>query len=162
MKDIVRFKEGWMDLGFEEVLFWRDVGAAEALNYGNLKKILFSKRAAVVFNSEYLFEEDDLHFRRGGLDEQLLSKAREKKIGIGFSFSDFINIRDSRIRAKVLGRMQQNVRLCRKYKLKMAAASLAMNRWEMRHANDLFAFARAIGMTGREAKEALDLSFLKN
>lgn len=160
MKDIVRFKEGWTGFGFEEVLFWRDVGAAEALNYGNLKKIFFNKRAAVVFNSEYLFEEDDLHFRRGGLDEQLLSKAKEKKIGIGFSFSDFINIRDARIRANVLGRMEQNVRLCRKYKLRMAVASLARNRWEMRHANDLLAFARTIGMTGKEAKEALDLPFL--
>ncbi len=162
MKDLVRFKEGWTDMGFDEVLFWKDVGAAEALNYGNLKKIFFNKRAAVVFNSEYLFEEDDLHFRRGGLDEQLLSKATEKKIGIGFSFSDFINIRDSRIRAKVLGRMEQNVRFCRKYKLKMAVASLARNRWEMRHANDLLAFAMAIGMTGKEAKGALDLPFLKN
>ena len=59
-------------------------------------------------------------------------------------------------KAGIIGRMEQNVRICRKANVKMVVCSYASNVKEMRGAKDLQAFARIIGMTGKEAKNALN------
>ena len=52
----------------------------------------------------------------------------------------------------------QNVRLCRKYKVRMVLASFAHDPWEMRSAYDLLAFGQVLGMTPKEATVALNFT----
>ena len=51
-----------------------------------------------------------------------------------------------------MGRIMQNIRLCRKYNVSMVFASFAEAKWEMRSAKDLMSFAVLLGMTPKEAK----------
>ena len=52
----------------------------------------------------------------------------------------------------------QNIRLCRKYKVKMVLASFATDKFEMRDARDLISFGVCLGMNPGEAKKALNFS----
>ena len=60
------------------------------------------------------------------------------------------------LRGQILGRMMQNVKICRKYKTKMIVFSFAENKKEMRDVKDLISFGRVIGMTPGEAKKSVE------
>ncbi len=158
MNDIVRFDGEGFALGFNQILRWRSVGAVEAGSVDLLRKIVFYKPACIVFNAECLVGSDDVHSRQGGWNEQLLRKARERNIIVGFSFSDFLRVKEGTERARIFGRMLQNVRFCRKFHVRMVVASCARTKWEQRNAADLLSFARVLGMTGSEARDALSFS----
>ena len=86
----------------------------------------------------------------------MLAKLAEKNdVAIGFGFSFVLNANGIE-RGKIIGRMKQNVRICRKSKTKIVVCSYANNVKEMRGAKDLLAFARVIGMTPGEAKKSLN------
>ena len=83
----------------------------------------------------------------------LCKLAKKNNIAIGFSFNEILK---SKEKSKLIGRMMQNIKLCRKYKVKMVFASFAKNKFEMRAVKDLLSFCRVLGMTPREAKSALN------
>ena len=53
--------------------------------------------------------------------------------------------------------MMQNVKLCRKYKVKMLINSFAKNEYELRSRDALKSFGLVIGMNSREVIEATNL-----
>jgi len=55
----------------------------------------------------------------------------------------------------MIGRIKQNIKLCRKYKVKMLFFTFAQNKYEMKGAQDLLSLLRVLGMTGKEARDAL-------
>ena len=89
------------------------------------------------------------------MNHVLCKLARDNKIAIGINFGDILKV-DGEKRAVLIGRIMQNIRLCRKYKVKMVIGSFARNEYEMRAAKELFALCRAFGMSGLQAKEALN------
>ncbi len=108
-----------------------------------LRSLFENKRVDIIIGLEYLEDKDDLHYRKSGLDYVLCNLANKNCISIGFSFSDFLDAVD---KSKVIGRMMQNAMLCRKYKVNVVVASFATDRYDMRIAKDLEAFARVIGI----------------
>jgi len=80
--------------------------------------------------------------------------AHDKDKIIGFSFSSVLN---SDKKSKIMGRMMQNIRLCRKYKVKTYLGSFAHSPSELRARHDLKAFFICLGMHASEAKESLDI-----
>lgn len=114
------------------------------------RKALENKNVDILLNPEKATYKDSLHHRNSGLDQVLCTLANKNGIAIGFSFNEILNARS---RYKTLGRMMQNVRLCRKYKVKMVFATFAKNKWELRSKSDMESFARVLGMTGKEAIE---------
>ncbi|MBI2147986.1 hypothetical protein HYU19_05985 [Candidatus Woesearchaeota archaeon] len=116
----------------------------------------YLEHAAVdaVHGVEELEPRDGLHQRRSGLNHILVTFAAEKNKLIGFSFHDLLQLHGQR-RSQVLGRIQQNVALCRKAKAKMMLASFAATPYEMRAPHDMIAVGQLIGMTAGEAKEAV-------
>jgi RNase P/RNase MRP subunit p30 len=56
----------------------------------------------------------------------------------------------------VLGRIMQNVFLCRKYKVKMVLGSFARKENEIKNEKELMSFGNIIGMNGKEVKEGLN------
>ena len=92
---------------------------------------------------EQIHPKDSFHFLRGGLDQVLCVIAANKDKTIVFSFTDALH---SSERGKLLARVRSNIKLCRKYKVKMQLISLASSEMEMRSAKDLEAFGRILGI----------------
>lgn len=93
---------------------------------------------------------DSMHYRRSGLNQVLCKLANSKGVAVGFSFAEILNTRRWK-RSLVLGRMMQNIRLCRKYKVKMLIGSFADDPMKMRSAHDLRSFFHVIGMHPSES-----------
>ncbi|MAG19933.1 hypothetical protein CL618_00685 [archaeon] len=151
MIDIVRFDDkGYgKKLGFKKVYF-KDlkIEDGERKNFEN-------KNVDVITGLEKEKRADHMKYRSSGLNHILCKIAKENKISIGFSFNDVLKSKGM-LRGQILGRMMQNVRICRKYKVKMIVFSFAENKKEMRDVKDLISFGRVIGMTPGEAKRALE------
>lgn len=108
----------------------------------------------MVFALEEAQSRDFMHQRGSGLNHIMCRFAKENDVSIGFSFNSILNS-NAMSRAQIIGRMQQNMMLCRKYKCKMVIASFAKDPFEMRSPKDLMAFFIEIGMHQKEAKDAL-------
>lgn len=153
MIDVVYCPNPRTDLGFHKVLHTKIFNIIEGISEEKNRKAVENKQVDMLLAPERAGKKDRLNQRDSGLNHVLCAIAHEKDVAIGFSFSDLLNAKN---RAVVLGRMMQNVRLCRKYKVRMVVASFAQDPWEMRSASDLFAFAQVIGMPPKEAKIALN------
>ncbi|MEM4263367.1 MAG: RNase P subunit p30 family protein [Candidatus Woesearchaeota archaeon] len=110
----------------------------------------------IVFELEEAQKHDYIHQRASGLNHILCDLAKRNNIAIGFSFSSVLNS-SGMLRAQIIGRMQQNISLCRKYKNKIVIASFARNPLEMRSPQDLMSFFVTIGMHQKEAIDGLSL-----
>jgi RNase P/RNase MRP subunit p30 len=89
----------------------------------------------VIFN-EFEDEKDFIHQRRSGLNHVFL-KDYKGKILIGY------NIHPNRQTA-VIGRMMQNVKLCKKFKVEISLCSLTSGSINLRHVGDVNAFMRVL------------------
>lgn len=167
--DLVLTDENLEGLGFSEVRRIKVISAETKPELGKrLKKgiinvvlggrlnrqILEDRRVDILLSPENGIKEDSLHQRNSGLNHILCNLAKKNNIAIAFNFNDVLKSHNIE-RAKILGRMMQNVRLCRKYKVKMILASFAKDKYEMRSQRDLVSFALTIGMTADEARKSL-------
>lgn len=138
-------------LGFYRLIFKEEFskfGIVEAKDYDTNRKLVESKKVLVLVNPHVNTAKDSLHFRSGGLDHVLCNLANKNGVAIGFSLDSLAN-------SVMLGRFKQNIRLCRKYKVKMLFFSFAKSKYELRAVQDILSLLRVLGMTGNEAKEAL-------
>lgn len=118
------------------------------------RPVLERGSADVLFGAESTQPKDYAHQRGSGLNHIMCELAHKNKVAIGFSFADVLACFGSK-RAQVLGRMMQNIRLCRKYKTAMVIGSFAHDPWKMRSPHDLQAFFIVLGMHPAEAKNAM-------
>ena len=72
-------------------------------------------------------------------------KNRENYSDINPSISDILNA-TSEERLKIMGRMIQNVKLCKKYRVKMIFSSFANTKYELRSEAILTSFSRILGI----------------
>jgi ribonuclease P/MRP protein subunit RPP1 len=113
-------------------------------------------RPDLMFAVEEAQPRDFMHQRGSGLNHIMCRLAKENNVKIGFSFNAVLNS-SGMSRAQIMGRMQQNIMLCRKFKCKTVIASFAKSPLEMRAPKDLMAFFTEIGMHPKEAKDSLNL-----
>jgi len=106
----------------------------------------------IVFDLELISRKDSLHFRVSGLNQVLCKFAFANKVIVGFSFSSILNTKN---RVLILGRIMQNIRFCRKYKVETCFASFASTPYEMRAWHDLVGFLTVLGMHAGKAKKSL-------
>ncbi len=110
-----------------------------------------NRNVDIIYGMEEDKKKDFIHHRNSGLNHILAKILFEKDIAVGFSFSLFL-----KYGATILGRMKQNVKLCKKYKVKMFVASFTSDPYELRSEEDMKVFAKTIGMTGKENKVVED------
>lgn len=110
----------------------------------------------ILMSPERGAKRDKLKQRTSGLDEALLADLKRKNIAVGFAVRDVITETDQKRQALRMGRMMQNVRLCRTYNVPMVLCTLASNTWELCAKEDLRSFGRILGMTGGEVNNALN------
>jgi RNase P/RNase MRP subunit p30 len=118
------------------------------------RAILERGSADVLFGAESTQPKDYMHQRGSGLNHVMCALAKKNRVAIGFSFAKILESSGSQ-RAQILGRMMQNIMLCRKYKVKTVIGSFAKDPWKMRSPHDLASFFTVLGMHPAEAKIAL-------
>tara|TARA_Y100000310_G_C20374714_1_gene665170 strand:+ start:254 stop:775 length:522 start_codon:yes stop_codon:yes gene_type:complete len=143
------------ELGFSRMVCGKCVEIKEGGSDEQNRKFVSDKRNDILMNPELKCVGDKVHYRRSGLNQVLAKLAVKNDVAIGFGFG-FVLDAVGWERGRILGRMKQNVRICRKAGVKMVVCSYAGGVKGMRGAKDLVAFARVLGMDGDEAKKALN------
>ena len=159
MIDIVRFsvdmKNSWVkQLGFHEFLHYKNLHIILGWNEEKCLQILKRGKIDLLLCMETPGGKDPLHWRKSGLNHLLLTLARQHDTAVGFCLSNILEQKGVK-RSQLLGRMMQNVRWCRTYKVRMVLCTFAQDIFGLRSASDLESFGRVIGMTPAEAKKAL-------
>lgn len=168
--DLVLCREYFSDLGFNRVLnvsiiefntkrdlqkkLDKEHGLRIVLGSKNNRTAVEARKVDILLSPEKSIKKDSLHHRNSGLNHVTCKLAQKNKIAIGFNFNDVL-VSNGLKRAKILGRMMQNVKLCRKYKLRMLLGSFANDKWQMRAKNDLISFGIVLGMHPEEAQNSL-------
>jgi len=165
LADIVLFKEEGFDLGYDAVIVTRlrklkeargkmqDLVIVEARDAEEARKAAENKNVDVMLGIESSSHRDKTHFRDSGLNQTTCALCKANNIAIAIPVAEIIN---SARRSELLGRIMQNIRLCRKYNVRVIAASFAKNKHEQRTPSDIASFLRALGMTPKEAMAALN------
>ena len=122
---------------------------------GNDRHAIEKSKANVVFGLETIATRDSMHHRNSGLNQVLCKLANKNNVIIGFSFSIILNT-EGVARSQILGRLMQNIRLCRKYKIKTIIASFAEKPYDLRSCYDLKSVFICLGMHPKEAKDSLE------
>lgn len=116
----------------------------------NNRQIVESVKPDVIYSAEGSRSKDFIHQRASGFNHVIARIAKEKKVIVGFNFSDLLQGNDL-----VIGRMMQNILLCRKFKLDVCIASFAKDPYDMRFLPDAKAFFETVGMSDVDSKKAL-------
>lgn len=133
-------------LGYSKVYTTKDFKIST--NIEDMRK----KDINLIMGLEKKAEKDSLHQRISGLNQVYCKIAVRNKTAITFNLQDVLNARDKHI---ILGRIMQNIMLCRKYKVKMIIASFAKDKYGMRNPKDLMSLGISLGMTPKEAYGAV-------
>lgn len=131
----------------------KELHIIEPINDQIARTALESKQTDILLSPEKHVLKDFMHQRNSGLNHILCKLANKNNIAIGISFSDLLR---EKMLHKRLGRIMQNIKLCRKYKVKLVLASFAKNEYETRNPKDLITLAATLGMTASQIKEALN------
>ncbi len=121
------------------------------------RALIEQRKANMIFGFEEHGKKDKMHQRSSGLNQVLAQLMHDKGIAYGINFNTILKSSPS-ARSQLDGRIMQNIKLMRKYKLKTVLASLAASPFEMRSPHDLASFAVSLGMHPKEAKDALNLA----
>ncbi|MFH1972001.1 MAG: RNase P subunit p30 family protein [archaeon] len=106
-----------------------------------------NKNIDILLDPQLGTKQDFLHNRNSGLNQVLCKLAKKNKVAIGFSFNNILKNSSS----KILGRIIQNIKLCRKYKLTIVVGNFSKS--ETRNINDIHSFYKTLGMTGKELQD---------
>ena len=116
------------------------IGGNEIIN----RKIVENKNVQLLLDSEPN-EEDFMHSRNSGLNQVLVKLAKKNNIIIGFNFNRILKL-DNKEKAKLFGKIMQNIRLCNKYKVKMHIINFIKDEFDERNIKDLKDFGLTLGM----------------
>lgn len=122
-------------------------------NKNTIRYAIEKLKGLIIVDSEASKDRDFMDYRNAGLNHVLCKLAKQNGHVISFNFNLVLN---SEKKALILGRMMQNVKLCRKFKINMLIGSFAKNSYELRSKDALLNFGVCIGMHARDAKEALN------
>ena len=91
----------------------------------------------MIFGLELVHKKDAMHYRRSGLNQVLCKIAASKSKKIGFDFWSLMEPR-------VLGRVKQNIKFCKKYKVDYFLGAFAEKPELMRSFHDLKSFLKTL------------------
>ncbi len=131
-----------------------DLLIVKAIPTADNRPIIEKKEIDLIFELEGSPKKDPMHYRYSGMNQVQCAVAKESEMIIGFSFSMLLNSERIR-RSALMGRFNQNIRLCRKYKVNTAFASFAREPYELRAEHEMLSLARTLGMTPGDAQACL-------
>lgn len=108
----------------------------------NDREVIEKAKINMIFALEENFRRDFIHQRASGLNQILCKSAKENNITIGFSVKSILNAENRR---EIMGRMTQNINLCRKFKVKTILGSFAQKPFEMKGSKDIDSLFEILG-----------------
>ena len=123
----------------------------------NPREIIEKRLSNIIFSLESQPGYDFLHQRNSGFNHILAKLAEKNNISIGFSLSSML---DKRKRHEIMGRIMQNIMLCKKYNVNIVIASLAEEPYQMKAPKELISLFSELNLNPKQAKQAL--SYLGN
>ncbi|MBU0762718.1 MAG: hypothetical protein KKD39_06800 [Candidatus Altiarchaeota archaeon] len=108
----------------------------------------------ILYNNELNEARDLIYNKSSGLDNVICTFMAERNIGYLINASNVLDSGGSS-RVKLLGRLRQNVLLCRKYGVKVVLSNCAKDRQGLRNPLDLAAIGSLFGMTSGESVDAV-------
>lgn len=112
----------------------------------NDREIIEKSKADLVFSFEDSIKRDFIHQRASGLNHILCKLAKDNDVTIGFSLSSILNSEKKHV---ILGRIKQNIKICRKFNVKTIMASFADKPFGMRSSHDLRSLFEILGSKTR-------------
>ena len=133
------------------------VGAGLVLVKSSAKdRFVFEKiKPDVIFDLEFGERADFMHHRNSGLNQVLCKLAAKNNVTVGIDCGRIISL-GLKKQAQIFGRISQNIKFCRKYKVKMILASFADDPYLMRSPHDLSSLGIILGMHPKEASDSLE------
>lgn len=116
-----------------------------AKSSGNDRDFIESGRVKIIYGFEEIYKRDHLHQRASGLNHILCELAKKNNVVIGFSYSLLLN-KNSEFASLIIGRMMQNIALCRKYKVKTFIGSFSGKPYGLRAQHDISSLFKIFGM----------------
>ena len=113
------------------------------------RKIFENADVDMIINLEFSEKKDYLKQRNSGLNEVLAKLAKKNNITIGINLPEILNKNKSE-KAVILGRIIQNIELCRRTKTKI---SLYPDNYEK---IDVISFFKALKSSTMQAKDATE------
>jgi RNase P/RNase MRP subunit p30 len=101
------------------------------------------KKIDVLLSPEANDKEDNVHYRKSGLNQVLCKLAKQNDIAIGFDFARLLRSQGKE-RGKILGKMFFNYKICKKYGVKMVFSSFAKDKFELRNGDSMRVFERIL------------------
>lgn len=129
------------DLKFEKAKGKADFVIAKASD--SVRSVIERGKVDFIYGFEENEKKDFIHYRNSGLNQVLCKLMKEKKIGYFLSLTHLLESKD----AQFLGRVMQNIRLCRKYGVKVSFGSFAVDPLEMKGVNDVEALLKVLGVS---------------
>ena len=127
------------------------LGSTDEIN----RAVLEDKRVDMLINPEELRKKDFSKWRNSGLSHVLCKFAAQNDIKIGIRFSSLCNLNKDE-KSLRMGKIMQNIRLCRKYDVKLVLASFADSESELLSPYELKSFGISLGMTPEQANKSLE------
>lgn len=110
------------------------------------------KRVSVILHPEISRKEDFIHYRNSGLNHVLCRSMKNNGVAMGISY-DSIKSLNGQKKAEAIGRIMQNIRLCRKYKTPIVLASFGKS---PSSPYTLKSFGASLGMSTSQLKDSLE------
>ncbi|MBD3319082.1 hypothetical protein GF342_04195 [Candidatus Woesearchaeota archaeon] len=109
-------------------------------------------RPAIIYGVEEHTPKDYIHQRGSGLNHIIARLAAKNNVAFGLSFGQVL--RATSKRPAILGRLSQNIQLCRKFGVSMIIGSFASTPDEMRSPGDIASLFTVLGMHAAEIRQA--------
>lgn len=93
-------------------------------------------KPALLYGFEFQEQKDFMHQRNAGMNHVLANLMAEKGITYGFPVSRLLHA-PKYLQPVILGRLQQNIMLCKKYHVEIVIASFAADPMDMRNLRDM-------------------------
>ena len=117
-------------------------GFDENIQLGTSSEVL-RKGATSIIDNEYENKGDFAHQRRSGLNHVVLARCKEKNVRILFDYG-LLQGKKNYKQQQLLGRIKQNLLLCKKMKVPYSFVSFARQTSQMRAAKDVKALERVL------------------
>lgn len=101
------------------------------------------QKIRLIFGFEEISKKDFLHQRASGLNHIMCDLLRRNNVTVGFSYSSLFNKKNQ---ALLIGRMMQNIALCRKYNAKTVIGSFSEKPFDLRPRHDIDSLFSLLGM----------------
>ncbi|MBS3100554.1 hypothetical protein J4204_00290 [Candidatus Woesearchaeota archaeon] len=117
------------------------------------RMLIESKKINIIYGLEESHKKDRMHQRASGLNHIICELANKNNVAVGFSYGSLFN-RNPIISSQIIGRMMQNITLCRKYKVKTITASFSQNPYGLRARHDISRLFAMLGMDNKNIRES--------